>query len=205
MIKHDLIKEIGIEKAREIVEGAPELATLIFYFFDEINNELIGPEYYRDNGSQHFDKFRKSWGFCLDPQIRVTKPHGFLVSINDLSTAIAQHGSREFKVGDLVVKTHPKNTILWPVLGVYKNGGVWLDYKGFCWKPPRVRHATPAEIKAGRRIDASHCQHGYDLACLICGFGTENGVRVWHKQLESDHVTDILNHISPNTKVINHG
>ena len=57
-----------------------------------------------------------------------------------------------FDVGDWVVKTHPKNTILWPVLGVYKNGGVWLDYKGFCWKPPRVRHATDEEIKAGRRL-----------------------------------------------------
>lgn len=57
-----------------------------------------------------------------------------------------------FEVGDLVVKTHPKNTILWPVLGVYKNGGVWLDYNGFCWKPPRVRHATPEEIKAGKRL-----------------------------------------------------
>lgn len=57
-----------------------------------------------------------------------------------------------FEVGDWVVKTHPKNTILWPVLGVYKNGGVWLDYKGFCWKPPRVRHATDAEIQAGKRL-----------------------------------------------------
>ena len=57
-----------------------------------------------------------------------------------------------FEVGDKVIKTHPKNTILWPVLGVYKNGGVWLDYKGFCWKPPRVRHATDAEIKAGKRL-----------------------------------------------------
>ena len=57
-----------------------------------------------------------------------------------------------FEVGDWVVKTHPKNTILWPVLGVYKNGGVWLDYKGFCWKPPRVRHATPEEIAAGKRL-----------------------------------------------------
>ena len=36
-----------------------------------------------------------------------------------------------FEVGDKVVKTHPKNTILWPVLGVYKNGGVWLVYKDF--------------------------------------------------------------------------
>lgn len=57
-----------------------------------------------------------------------------------------------FEVGDWAIKTHPKNTILWPVLGVYKNGGVWLDYKGFCWKPPRVRHATDEEIKAGRRL-----------------------------------------------------
>ena len=57
-----------------------------------------------------------------------------------------------FEVGDKVIKTHPKNTILWPVLGVYKNGGVWLDYKGFCWKPPSVRHATDEEIKAGHRL-----------------------------------------------------
>lgn len=57
-----------------------------------------------------------------------------------------------FEVGDKVIKTHPKNTILWPVLGVYKNGGVWLDYKGFCWKPPSVRHATDEEIKAGKRL-----------------------------------------------------
>ena len=57
-----------------------------------------------------------------------------------------------YDVGDLVVKTHPKNTILWPVLGVYKNGGVWLDFKGFCWKPPRVRHATDEEIKAEKRL-----------------------------------------------------
>ena len=60
-----------------------------------------------------------------------------------------------FEVGDKVIKTHPKNTILWPVLGVYKNGGVWLDYKGFCWKPPRVRHATDEEIKAGKRLEVT--------------------------------------------------
>ena len=60
-----------------------------------------------------------------------------------------------YEVGDKVIKTHPKNTILWPVLGVYKNGGVWLDYKGFCWKPPSVRHATDEEIKAGKRLEVS--------------------------------------------------
>ena len=71
-----------------------------------------------------------------------------------LVDALLEHRRQHniFEVGDKVIKTHPKNTILWPVLGVYKNGGVWLDYKGFCWKPPSVRHATDAEIKAGRRL-----------------------------------------------------
>ena len=52
--------------------------------------------------------------------------------------------------------------------------------------------------------DLKQCQHGYDIACLICGFGTENGVRVWRNQIESDDVTDIRNHVSPSTKVIDH-
>src|SRR5690606_24071033 len=26
--------------------------------------------------------------------------------------------------------------------------------------------------------DSKPCSHGYDIACLICGFGTEDGVRV---------------------------
>ncbi|UQS93239.1 hypothetical protein Scipio_00010 [Acinetobacter phage Scipio] len=26
--------------------------------------------------------------------------------------------------------------------------------------------------------DLEACPHGYDIACLICGFGTENGKRV---------------------------
>lgn len=77
------------------------------------------------------------------------------VFIPDLQKALLEHRRQHniFEVGDKVIKTHPKNTILWPVLGVYKNGGVWLDYKGFCWKPPSVRHATDEEIKAGKRLE----------------------------------------------------
>ena len=52
--------------------------------------------------------------------------------------------------------------------------------------------------------DSKPCSHGYDIACLICGFGTESGVRVWRKQIETDNVTDIRNHIPLNTKVIEH-
>ena len=79
------------------------------------------------------------------------------VFIPDLQKALLEYRRQHsiFEVGDKVIKTHPKNTILWPVLGVYKNGGVWLDYKGFCWKPPRVRHATDAEIKAGKRLEVN--------------------------------------------------
>ena len=77
------------------------------------------------------------------------------VFIPDLQKALLEYRRQHniFEVEDKVIKTHPKNTILWPVLGVYKNGGVWLDYKGFCWKPPRVRHATDEEIKAGKRLE----------------------------------------------------
>ena len=52
------------------------------------------------------------------------------------------------------------------------------------------------------QYDSKPCQHGYDVACLICGFGTVNGERVWHRKFESDDCTDIRNHISPNTKVV---
>ena len=84
-----------------------------------------------------------------------TKLYDFQFSVGQVEQALLEHRRQHniFEVGDKVIKTHPKNTILWPVLGVYKNGGVWLDYKGFCWKPPRVRHATDEEIKAGKRLE----------------------------------------------------
>lgn len=81
----------------------------------------------------------------------------FMDAFDALKTELLEYRRQHniYEAGDLVIKTHPKNTILWPVLGVYKNGGVWLDYKGFCWKSPRVRHATEAEIKAGKRLEVS--------------------------------------------------
>ena len=80
--------------------------------------------------------------------------HGVSFTRKELEQAMLEYRRQHniFEVGDKVIKTHPKNTILWPVLGVYKNGGVWLDYMGFCWKPPRVRHATDAEIEVGKRM-----------------------------------------------------
>lgn len=82
-------------------------------------------------------------------------PLNYGFSDDEIKAALLEYRRKHniFEVGDKVIKTHPKNTILWPVLGVYKNGGVWLDYKGFCWKPPSVRHATDEEIKAGKRLE----------------------------------------------------
>ena len=88
MKPEQFIRQFGVEKAREVVEGAPESASLVFYYFDEVNDELLGPEYYRDNGSQHFNKENNSWGFCLDPQIIVTEPHDALVSVEDLKRLV---------------------------------------------------------------------------------------------------------------------
>lgn len=56
------------------------------------------------------------------------------------------------------------------------------------------------------------CPHGYDIACLICGFGTENGKRVDRRKPIGNRIDQtsvkpiadmgddfpIENHISPN-------
>lgn len=60
-----------------------------------------------------------------------------------------------FEVGDKVVKTNPKLKFEFvrEVKGVFKDGSVWLDYVGYKWKYPKVRHATDEEIKAGKRLE----------------------------------------------------
>ena len=62
-----------------------------------------------------------------------------------------------FEVGDKVVKTNPKLKFEFvrEVKGVFKDGSVWLDYVGYKWKYPKVRHATDAEIKAGKRLEVN--------------------------------------------------
>lgn len=78
--------------------------------------------------------------------------------------------------------------------GDIQDGYLIDDYEG-CFDLNDLRIAIA-------KHDLKQCQHGYDIACLICGFGTENGVRVWRKQIESDEVTDIRNHVSPSTRVV---
>lgn len=124
----NLIEKVGgIERAREIVEGAPELSTdYVFWTSKTRYINRLTKEVYLDSTHEWFSAniMVLNLMHCLD----------------DLRTAIAEH-------------------------------------------------------------DLKQCQHGYDIACLICGFGNENGVRVWRNQIESDHVTDIRNHLSPSALV----
>lgn len=137
----NLIEKLGgYEKAKSIYKNRPQTST------------------------HHFNgKYYENWSvgkwvrFDGDQSVDCKKPDNGSVNLGILGLMLLEHRRQHnvFEVGDWAVKTHPKNTILWPVLGVYKNGGVWLDYKGFCWKPPRVRHATDAEIEAGRRLEVN--------------------------------------------------
>ena len=82
----------------------------------------------------------------------------------------------------------------------------WETSDFHCASDLEMNYEAVIDLKDLRTALANHnskpCQHGYDIACLICGFGTEDGVRVWRKQIEADNVTDIKNHISPNMKVV---
>ncbi|MDQ9022774.1 hypothetical protein RFI02_16845 [Acinetobacter sichuanensis] len=153
-----LIKKVGgIEKAKAIVDGAPRWASS--YCKDS-------SEYY----SVHDD-----FECCYN--------------LSNLRTAIAQHeqgsNSSEFKVGDLVVDSTGFFDWLCKVdylssdgrVVMYKHDKSKNDTAYQTWPNiESVRHATPSEIKAGRRLD-----HSVDV---------------------TDMVTDIRNHISPNTKVV---
>ena len=59
-----------------------------------------------------------------------------------------------FEVGDCVVKTDPKikHAHVRVVISTSPSGGAVLDYQGFPYKFPCVRHATEEEIKVGRRL-----------------------------------------------------
>ena len=38
---------------------------------------------------------------------------------------------------------------------------------------------SPSDVEV---IQPEACEHGYDVACLICGFGSVDGERIWHSK-----------------------
>lgn len=90
---------------------------------------------------------------------RKTKLYDFHFSVGQVEQALLEYRRQYsiFEVGDKVVKTNPKlkSEFVREVKGVFKDGSVWLDYVGYKWKYPKVRHATDAEIKVGKRLEVS--------------------------------------------------
>lgn len=72
----NLIEELGIEKARAIVDGAPETATI--FCRDKYYEEWSHTGWVVSDGRQ--------WVDC-------EKPRGCLIGIADLRTAIMNHGT----------------------------------------------------------------------------------------------------------------
>ena len=75
---------------------------------------------------------------------------------SEIDAALLEHRRQHniFEIGDCVVKTNPKikHAHVRVVVSTSPSGGAVLDYQGFPYKFPRVRHATNEEIKAGHRL-----------------------------------------------------
>ena len=75
--------------------------------------------------------------------------------INELRAALLEYRRQHniFDVGDKVVKTNDKLRFSYIrfVISTTPSGGACLDYQGFGYKYPSVRHATDKEIAQGYR------------------------------------------------------
>ena len=132
----NLIEKVGgIEKAREIA-------------FDPLHPQMT----HVSNDGCHW----VNEAFAHIPEIRCQIES--MIRINDLRTAIAEHDSREFKVGDLVV--HPKfeNKKIYEIIEIKGDlFTVFYDRNSHSFRSD-LRHATPEEIKAGHCLEAE--RHG---------------------------------------------
>jgi hypothetical protein len=99
-----------------------------------------------------------------------------MTTINNLTKNELSGNSGEFKAGDLVVFVNSKSDDenLYAVEAVLDDGAfLGISHYRQAFSANKIRHATPSEIKAGHRIDDN-----------------------------TDHVTDIRNHVSPSTTVV---
>ena len=132
----NLIEKVGgIEKAREIA-------------FDPFHPQMT----HVSNDGRHW--INEAFAHIPEIQCQIES----MIRIEDLRTAIAEHDSREFKVGDLVV--HPKfdNKKIYEIIEIKGDlFTVFYDRNSHSFRSD-LRHATPEEIKAGHRLEAE--RHG---------------------------------------------
>lgn len=149
---HKQIENLSIEQMREIVEGAPDGSTMY-------GDNLGDPLYYMFK-EKHWWFFSRSLGNWATSSINYGEAEilGTLLDLKDIRTAISEHDSREFKVGDLVV--HPKfnNNKIYEIIKIKGDlFTVFYDRNSHSFRSD-LRHATPSEIKAGHRLEAE--RHG---------------------------------------------
>lgn len=140
----NLIAKVGgIERARGIVDGAPEGAT-------HTNQD----SYFKENDYGVWSIWDGYWNSAF------RWPESEMFLINDLRTAIAEHD--EFKVGDFVVlnQSHSQDRVL--KIQMFHEDFIRAFVKdsikySFGHKI-NFRHATLEEIKAGHRLEAE--RHG---------------------------------------------
>lgn len=132
----NLIEKVGgIEKAREIA-------------FDPLHPQMT----HVSNDGRHW--INEAFAHIPEIQCQIES----MIRIEDLRTAIAEHDSREFKVGDLVV--HPKfdNKKIYEIIEIKGDlFTVFYDRNSHSFRSD-LRHATSEEIKAGHRLEAE--RHG---------------------------------------------
>lgn len=152
MTNHDLIAQVGgIERAREILEGAPELSN----YYDVRFDVYIMCDH---NG---YGRFFELHAWSGSSTTRFPIHDDMIILLNNLRTAIANH--TEFKVGDLVVSECDEDIpILFKTIevqhasfdecvGCQSMSGLITCYLAI----NKIRHATPQEIKTGHRIELS--------------------------------------------------
>lgn len=153
-----LIEKVGgIEKAREIVEGAPEGAS-------HSNQD----SYFKENDYGVWSIWVGYWNSAF------RWPESEMLFLDDLRTAIAKHDSQAFKIGDHIRymgidrKTpHPE---IFKVVGFDSMPGGGDGYK--------IKNCLG-------QIDFCY---GDNYVLVDCD--------------ATDHVTDIRNHVSPSTRVV---
>lgn len=102
-----------------------------------------------------YEKAKNHRDYLIDFGNEFNRPNKY--EVDKINNALLQHRRDHgiYEVGDLVVKTNERLRFshVRIVIATTASGGACLDYAGFGYKYPAIRHATDAEIEAGKRLE----------------------------------------------------
>lgn len=178
MKNHELIEKVGgIEKAQEIVAGAPDGATDYWGStkgeYAKKSNIIHAMTPWGDMGGSRTDVYKDgAWFVCR------SSGYPILINLDAIRTAIAEHDAPKFKVGDAIVYV---DSFMHDEIGIVSKVGdrVWFNRGAAVCELDMVRHATQSEIQSGHRELLGNSE-------------------------QLDDVADIKYHVSPSCVVVNH-